>query len=169
MITAPTYILLLLSNLPEPLGYNFPDMAFSRALILFIFVELFADQQQWKFHQAKKAYQANGTVPEEYKEQFTQEDLDRGFVVVGLWSWCRHPNFLAEQAIWLTLYQWTCYQTDTFFNWTCVGALSYMILFQGSTWLTESISAGKYPEYKEYQARVGKFIPRWSLDPKEQQ
>lgn len=34
-----------------------------------------------------------------------------------------------------------------------------MLLFQASTWLTERISAGKYPEYKEYQARVGKFYP----------
>ncbi|KAK2767417.1 hypothetical protein FQN54_003573 [Arachnomyces sp. PD_36] len=168
LITTPTYILLLLSTLPEPLKFNLPDMLFSRALIVFIFVELFADQQQWKFQKAKKAYQANGSIPEEYEKEFTKEDLDRGFVVVGLWSWSRHPNFLAEQAIWFTLYQWACYQTDTFFNWTGVGAISYMLLFQASTWFTELVSAGKYPEYKEYQARVGKFIPRWSLDPKEQ-
>ena len=33
------------------------------------------------------------------------------------------------------------------------------MLFQGSTWLTEAISAGKYPEYSEYQKQVGRFIP----------
>jgi steroid 5-alpha reductase family enzyme len=168
LITTPTYILLLMSSLPEPLEFTFPDMIFSRILILCIFVEIFADQQQWRFQKAKKAYQATGAVPEEHKKHFTKEDLDRGFVVVGLWSWCRHPNFLAEQTIWFTLYQWSCYKTDTFFNWTSVGAMGYLILFQGSTWFTESISAEKYPEYKEYQARVGMFIPRWSLEPKKE-
>jgi hypothetical protein len=48
------------------------------------------------------------------------------------------------------------------FNWTFAGAMSYLILFQASTWFTELITAGKYPEYKEYQLRVGKFIPRLS-------
>lgn len=44
-----------------------------------------------------------------------------------------------------------------------------MALFQGSTWLTEKLSSGKYPEYAEYQARVGKFIPRWSVSARGQQ
>jgi steroid 5-alpha reductase family enzyme len=33
------------------------------------------------------------------------------------------------------------------------------LVFAGSTPLTEWISSGKYPEYKLYQQRVGKFIP----------
>ena len=42
--------------------------------------------------------------------------------------------------------------------------MSYLILFQASTWFTELITRGKYPEYKEYQQRVGKFLPRLSTD-----
>lgn len=42
--------------------------------------------------------------------------------------------------------------------------MSYVILFQGSTWFTELITAGKYPEYKEYQLRVNRFLPRFSTD-----
>ena len=34
------------------------------------------------------------------------------------------------------------------------------MLFQGSTWLTELITAGKYTDYKEYQRRVGRFLPK---------
>ena len=64
----------------------------------------------------------------------------------------------------MVLYQWGCYISNTYFNWTIVGAFSYLILFQASTWFTESISAKKYPEYGEYQARVGKFVPRLSTD-----
>ena len=41
-----------------------------------------------------------------------------------------------------------------------MGALSYIFLFQCSTWLTELITASKYPEYKEYQERVARFMPR---------
>lgn len=41
-----------------------------------------------------------------------------------------------------------------------VGPAVYLALFQGSTYLTESISMRKYPEYKEYKRRVGMFIPR---------
>lgn len=37
-----------------------------------------------------------------------------------------------------------------------------MAIFQGSTSLTEAISAEKYPEYKEYQGLVGMFVP-WPL------
>lgn len=34
------------------------------------------------------------------------------------------------------------------------------MLFQGSTWLTELITAGKYPEYATYQKQVGRFAPK---------
>jgi hypothetical protein len=33
------------------------------------------------------------------------------------------------------------------------------MLFQGSTWLTELITSGKYPEYRDYQQQVGMFAP----------
>jgi steroid 5-alpha reductase family enzyme len=83
-------------------------------------------------------------------------------VVSGLWAWSRHPNFAAEQAVWALIYQWGCLASDTVYNWTLVGAVSYLLLFQGSTWFTELITARKYPNYEEYQQRVGKFIPRFN-------
>jgi steroid 5-alpha reductase family enzyme len=112
------------------------------------------------YQNAKKEYQKTAKVP----HKFDQEDLDRGFVVTGLWSWSRHPNFAAEQAIWVVLYQWGCWSSNVLFNWTFAGAISYLILFQASTWFTELITAGKYPEYKEYQQRVGRFLPRLITD-----
>jgi Protein of unknown function (DUF1295) len=118
-----------------------------------------ADYPDLDFQAAKKTYLKTAKVP--YK--FDQEDLDRGFVVTGLWSWSRHPNFAAEQTIWVALYQWSCFATDSLYNWTGLGAIAYLGLFQASTWFTEYISAGKYPEYKEYQRRVGMFLPKlWS-------
>jgi steroid 5-alpha reductase family enzyme len=119
---------------------------------------VFADQAQWNYHKAKGAYQKTAKVPTDHK--YTREQLDRGFNTTGLFAWSRHPNFAAEQAFWVSLYQWCCMESLTYINWTAAGAFGYLILFQASTILTESISAGKYPEYKVYQERVGKFLPK---------
>ncbi|KAB8232917.1 hypothetical protein ETB97_005607 [Aspergillus alliaceus] len=166
LLSAPTYNFLLLSRLPGGNSFEIPDLVFSRVAFFFIIIEYFADQQQWNFHCAKHEYQNTARIPEQYKGQFTPEDLERGFTVSGLWSLSRHPNFLAEQAIWLTLYLWSCYRTDSYVQWTGLGVLGLLLIFQGSTRLTESISSSKYPEYSEYQARVGRFIPRLSAKPK---
>jgi steroid 5-alpha reductase family enzyme len=127
---------------------------------LLVLVEFFADQQQWEFHGAKEQYRRTAKVPKEHK--YTREQLDRGFNTSGLWAWSRHPNFAAEQSVWMFLYQWCCCESWTFMNWCFAGALSYLVLFQASTWLTELLSAGKYAEYKVYQQRVGKFLPKWA-------
>jgi steroid 5-alpha reductase family enzyme len=158
LITTPAYILMLVSHADSG-KMNLPDIIFSRVLMGLVLIEFFADQQQWNYQQAKKRYQATAKLPVDSK--YSAEDLDRGFVVSGLWSWSRHPNFAAEQAIWVVLYQWACYASDSLFNWTLTGAMGYLLLFQGSTWFTERISTGKYPEYKEYQRLVGRFIPKW--------
>ena len=89
-------------------------------------------------------------------------ELERGFRTRGLWAWSRHPNFAAEQGVWISLYQWCCWQTFTFYNWAAVGVMFYLSVFQGSTPITERITARKYPEYKEYQKRVSMFLPKIS-------
>lgn len=149
---------------------------------MFFYVELalvlsewFSDGQQWgmttlapnfhqdssiltqrpDYHQAKHSYLETVKVP----KGWYQEELDRGFLTSGLWAYSRHPNFFAEQAIWFVLYQWSCYATNTLYSWAGVGSFSLIALFQGSTWLTELISAGKYPEYAHYQKQVSMFLP----------
>lgn len=112
------------------------------------------------YQTAKQEYKKTAKVPKGWK----QEDMDRGFVTSGLWAYSRHPNFFAEQAIWFVLYQWSCFATNTLYNWAGLGSLFLVMLFQGSTILTEAISAGKYPEYADYQKQVGRFFPT-SLTP----
>jgi steroid 5-alpha reductase family enzyme len=169
--------MLLVSRLTQE-GMSLTDIVFHRGLFVLILIEFFADQQQWRkhffplhfwfsrysfsqcstdFQQAKREYQRTAKLPSNSK--YTAEDLDRGFVVSGLWAWSRHPNFAAEQAIWFLLYQWVCYDSLTYFNWTFAGAGCYLALFQSSTWFTESLSSQKYPEYSEYQKLVGMFVP----------
>lgn len=93
---------------------------------------------------------------------YTQADLERGFITTGLWAYSRHPNFAAEQTIWFVLYQWSCYASKVLYSWTGLGCMSLILLFQGSTILTEVISSGKYPEYKHYQKQIGAHIPSFT-------
>ena len=171
-VTFPTYALLVASRLTGD-GLDGLDIIFSQGLVGLVMVAAIADQQQWSefylqiskiffftsdsidYQNAKQEYKKSGNVHQEYH----QEDLDRGFNTTGLWAYSRHPNFAAEQSIWVTLYTWSCFVTRTYYHWAGVGALSYLMLFQGSTWLTELLSSQKYPEYAEYQKRVGMFVP----------
>ena len=116
-------------------------------LILGVLVfETVADNQQWQFQLKKKS---SG-----------QRHVGKGFIDTGLWSLVRHPNYLAEQIFWVCIYLFSVIATHHWMNWTIGGCLLLIILFQGSSDFSESISASKYPEYKAYQKRVGRFLPK---------
>ncbi|KAK3379380.1 hypothetical protein B0T24DRAFT_153752 [Lasiosphaeria ovina] len=153
LIAAPVYIILLASRF-EP-NLTSADLAYVAIELGLILTEYIADQQQWNYQGAKKEYQKAAKVP----RGWSQLDLDRGFIASGLWGYSRHPNFAAEQSIWFFLYQWSCYATNNLYGWSAVGASFLILLFQGSTWLTELITSGKYPEYSQYQNSVGMFVP----------
>lgn len=153
LLAAPAYILLLASRF-EP-EVSPADLGAVGLQLWLIASEVWSDQTQWDFQQAKKQYQKTAKVPSGY----TQEEMDRGFVTRGLWAHSRHPNFAAEQTIWCLFYQWGCYATQSMYNWTMAGPIVLLLIFQGSTWLTELITAGKYPEYREYQKQVPRFFP----------
>ncbi|CAK7202638.1 hypothetical protein SEUCBS139899_005364 [Sporothrix eucalyptigena] len=152
-IAAPTYTLLLTGTI-EP-GLTFGDIVFAATEIGLVVFEYFADQQQWDYQTAKYKYRGSGKVP----AGFDKATLDRGFLAEGLWAYSRHPNFAAEQSVWIVLFQWSSYATGTLYSWAGIGALVLVLLFQGSTDLTERITSGKYPSYKEYQKQVAMFVP----------
>lgn len=152
-VTTPTYLLLLTSRLSPDMSTT--EVVFARALIVLIVTEFIADNSQWNYHAAKAEYAKTAKPPTGY----TRAQLDRGFNTTGMFKYSRHPNFAAEQAVWVTLYAWGAYATGEWANWTAAGMASYLGVFAGSTPLTEYISSGKYPEYKVYQQRVGKFLP----------
>ncbi|KAJ9609434.1 hypothetical protein H2200_005761 [Cladophialophora chaetospira] len=158
-ITTPTYVLLLTERLALYEGpiksWNILDTVAFSAILSLIATSFVADQQQWNYHLAKGKYQKTARVPHGWH----RAELDRGFLTKGLFAYSRHPNFAAEQGVWVTLYLWSCVATRTSYNWTAVGAIAYLFLFQASTWLTELLSARKYSEYTEYRKQVGKFLP----------
>ena len=121
--------------------------------IRLVVLEFRADQQQYDFQ------------TEKYRRINTGEDLGKyadGFVSTGLWSKVRHPNYAAEQAIWITFYAMSIAASGEWLNWTIAGCILLVILFKGSADFSEEISASKYPAYKEYQKRVARFIPKWN-------
>lgn len=151
-------ILILLFTLPALVVLQFNDTSLglldylAAALMLFFIVyETIADQQQWNF-QTKKYGLINANKP-------LTGDLKKGFLDKGLWAFSRHPNYWAEQSIWVAFYLFSVSASGQWINWSIAGCLLLLVLFQGSSDFSEEISAGKYPEYATYQKNVSRFIP----------
>ncbi len=149
--------LILLFTLPilkaaegTPLGIF--DYLLAALFIVLVVIETIADQQQWNF-QSEKYRRINA------KEELGEPYSD-GFISSGLWGMARHPNYGAEQAIWIIFYLFTIPATGIWLNWSIVGCLLLLVLFKSSSDFSEEISASKYPKYKEYQKTVGRFLPK---------
>ena len=128
----------------------------------FLLLETIADEQQWKFHQnKKKLLEEKGSLSD------LPEPYSKGFNTTGVWGYMRHPNYLGEQSIWICLYIFAIgagVTTYGIFNWSMFGPLFIVLLFLGSSTLGESISNGKYSEYKYYLAYIPKYIPLRKYD-----
>jgi steroid 5-alpha reductase family enzyme len=126
------------------------DYLLATLVVFFVVIEFIADQQQYDF-QTEKYKRINANEPlEEYAD---------GFVKTGLWSIVRHPNYAAEQSVWITIYFFSVVATGVWANWSIIGAVLLVLLFYGSSNFSEEITANKYPKYKEYQKKVARFIP----------
>ena len=127
------------------------DYIIAGCMIGFIIMETIADQQQYEFQSMKYALLNKGDeLPAPY---------NKGFITSGLWSKMRHPNYFAEQAIWICVYAFSVVASGQWINWTIGGVILLIILFRGSSNFSESISAEKYPAYLEYQKKVSRFLP----------
>jgi steroid 5-alpha reductase family enzyme len=147
LFTLPMIVAMQYSSTP----LNFTDYAVAAVFLGFLVFETIADQQQWNFQTKKYAMINAGQKP--------TGDYAKGFLDKGLWSLSRHPNYFAEQSIWITFYFFSVITSGQWLNWTVAGCLLLVILFQGSANFSEEISARKYPLYANYQKRVQKFIP----------
>ena len=128
-----------------PLG---PLDAIATVLFLVLLAgETIADQQQWRFQQAKKAARARGDV------------VESQFVTTGLFRFSRHPNFFCEQAMWWVFYLFAVASGAGWLHWTLLGAVVLSALFHGSTNFTEELTLQKYPSYAEYQRRTSRLLP----------
>jgi steroid 5-alpha reductase family enzyme len=139
-----------LADNAAPLGVF--DWILAGIYVALVVMEFVADQQQYDFQ------------TEKYRRKNAREDLGEyadGFIQTGLWSKMRHPNYFAEQAIWVVFYLFSVVATGEWINWTIAGAVLLILLFKGSSDFSEEISAKKYPKYADYQKRVGRFLPKF--------
>ena len=135
-----------LTALENPRPFGIVDGILTVAFLAFLLGETIADEQQWRFHEARKAAEESGDASHPR------------FCTTGMFSLSRHPNFFFEQAQWWTIGLFGVVAAGSI-PWTVAGALLLSVLFVGSTIFTESITRSKYPEYAEYQARVSPIVP----------
>ncbi len=151
-------ILILLFTLPILVAFQFNqtplgvlDYLAAGLMLFFIVLETMADNQHWKY-QSQKHEMIRNKVP-------LTGDYKKGFLDKGLWSLSRHPNYFAEQGIWISFYLFSVAASGQWLNWSVSGCLLLVVLFQGSSEFSEEISSGKYPEYSDYQKKVRRFLP----------
>lgn len=130
---------------------NALDYFASGLMLSFIAIEFIADKQQYDY-QTEKYRRINAG-------EKLEGDYAKGFVSKGLWAMVRHPNYAAEQSVWLSFYLFSVAATGEWINWSIIGVILLILLFIGSSDFSEKISAGKYPAYAEYQSKVPRFIP----------
>ena len=152
--------LLLLIALPMVVAWQSRELSLSIADIIlaalyvgFVVIETIADQQQWNFQQEKHRRIKAAEKP--------NEEQSRGFISSGLFAKVRHPNYAAEQAIWVTFYLFSVAATGRWVNWSLAGSLLLILLFQSSSDFSEGISSQKYPAYADYKKRVSRFLPKF--------
>ncbi len=157
------HVLILAITLPllvvmeSTVSFGIFDISIAILLIGFIVFETVADRQQMVFQQNKYKLLHEGKMLEELPSPY-----NKGFNTNGLWAYSRHPNYLAEQSIWVLLFVFTISAGVTkyiFFNWTIIGSMFLILLFLGSSSFSEKILLRKYPSYQDYCEQVSKYIP----------
>jgi len=127
------------------------DYVLVTLFLIFIMIETMADQQQWIYQNEKHRLISTGEILE--------SKYAKGFVQSGLWSYVRHPNYAAEQAIWIVFYLFSVVASGQWINWSIMGCLLLILLFKGSSDFSEEITESKYPAYMEYKNTTPRFIP----------
>ena len=135
-------------------SFGWVDGIAATLMLGFIVYEAIADEQQWVF-QTKKWEMINDGL----KLENLPEPYNKGFNTTGLWSRSRHPNYFGEQGTWVSFYIFSIGAGLGVFNWSIIGCLLLMLLFQGSSTLSEQLSGEKYPEYARYFTKVSRFFP----------
>ncbi|WP_232678641.1 DUF1295 domain-containing protein [Nocardioides sp. R-C-SC26] len=108
-----------------------------------VLLETVADVQMHRFVAEIKRTGAQGAV------------MDR-----GVWSWSRHPNYVGEFGLWVSLAIFgTAADAGAWWQW--VGVLAMYAMFQGASIpLMEERSLARRPEYQQVIDRVARFLPR---------
>ena len=143
-----------LAALDSAKALNWVDYLAMGLALTSLLIETIADEQQFAFQNQKWKWIKEGKKLEELPEPY-----NKGFNTFGLWKYARHPNYLGEQAFWVSFYLFSVGAGAGVFNYSAIGALLLLLLFLGSSTLGESISMSKYPEYEKYRDSVCRYFP----------
>ena len=117
------------------------------------------------------------TVADLQKLAFLQEMKKQGkqrqVCDVGLWRFCRHPNYFAEWMVWNGLIiaaipsWWALQSAENTLVWVLLGAgllFTSRMMYSTLVYLTGAVpseyySAQKRPDYITYQQRTNRFFP----------
>ena len=164
-------------------GFGIVDTVAAVLALAFLVLETISDEYQWRFYQTKKKLLARESTDGNHPAEAGSDGepvrnggadgrlpvpYDLGFNTTGPWAYMRHPNYLGEQGMWLSLYLFAVgagAASHGLFHITMAGPLLLILLFMGSSALGESISSGKYPRYRDYIKQVFKYIPLRKFDP----
>ncbi|MFK8049224.1 MAG: DUF1295 domain-containing protein [Halioglobus sp.] len=146
---------LIIASNPDTSVSAFEILGLTIWLVAFI-MESVADAQKLSFLRAmKKAGEKNRVCD------------------VGLWRYCRHPNYFAEWVVWTGLViasipSWLAlHDQENIFVWILLGAgllfvsrIMYITLVYATGAVpSEYFSAQKRPGYTDYQIRTNRFFP----------
>ena len=143
LISLPVFI--AGQNAQAPL--NAVDVIAALVFVVALAGETIADNQQWRFHEAKRLARERG------------ETVNPPFLTTGLFRFSRHPNFFCEQLMWWCVFAFSVAAAGTAWHIGLIGPVVLTALFQGSARFTEELSLEKYPSYAEYQRSTPRQFP----------
>lgn len=140
------------------------DLGLVMIFIGLLITETITDEQQWRFQNFKH------NIPADKRAANESREVRQGFLSSGLFKHSRHPNYFAEQVIWVVVYLFSVnFGSWNSANWSNFvatqsyrsigGAILLIHLFYNSIEFSEGITATKYPEYARYQTTTRKCIP----------
>lgn len=132
----PMYHALLIGN--NPINY-FDFLALGVGLVS-VWLEFQSDRELHQFRETRSS---------------RAEVLD-----TGLWSWCRHPNYLGEIGVWLSVLLFGFASVGYADFWMVSGVIAMVLLFAVvSIPMIEKKLAEDKPGYEEYKSRTFSLIP----------
>ena len=115
------------------ISLNALDWGLAGIFIFFVVYETIADNQQWAFQSEKyRRIAANAPLDGDYQ---------KGFLTKGLWAFSRHPNYFAEQMVWIVFYIMSIQPSGNWINWSIMGSMLLVLLFANSADFSEDISS----------------------------
>jgi steroid 5-alpha reductase family enzyme len=130
-----------------------PDICLAILFLVFLAIETIADEQHFSFQTKKHALSLTE------RSSHPNPDIRRGFYTHGLFAYSRHPNYFAEQSMWVVIYLFSISWSKPSWHYSVFGCLQLIALFQGSMQFGESITVSKYPQYRLYQQTTSQCIP----------